>query len=418
MRFAILMTFLVAGICTVLGETTRLVGATANEWPFHSELNGTMMAYDFDNTDMNVPWGKDMKPVFVNYIARHGARFLSSEKKIDKLQKELDKARESGNISKAGEDFQLLIQLVDSVTDGNWGRLNAVGICEEQTLGKEMYQLVPALLKEGKVEARATYVPRVVMSMYELCHELACQTADIEITTMEGSQFNRLLRYFKTDSTYVDYIDNGPWKSSYDEYAKAVTPCSPAAKLFLNPPDDEKLRKLTLDMYDILQSLQASELSVQAGEWFSEKEFEACWRVDNLKHYYQRSANPFSDMAAKAAIPLLKDIIGAADNAISGKDNLSASLRFGHAESVIPLFSLMRLPGCYAPECTPEEVAKEWKDYDISPLGANLLIVALRDSGGESYVALRLNGQWIAMGGEKIIRWDKLKAEWLSYMED
>lgn len=387
-------------------------------WPFPLELNGTMMAYDFGASDSIKPWSADMTPVFINYMARHGARYLSSEKKIGHLRKELTKATEENNLTKAGEEFLSVIQMTDSVTAGNWGALNVVGIEEEQRLGKEMYAIAPELLKAGRVEARATYVPRVVMTMYELCHELAKSSSDVEILTMEGKEFNSLLRYFKVDSAYANYIENGPWKKTFDEYSLKTIPTQPAAKLFKTAPEDKTLRKLTSEMYGVLQSLPAAELTAPAEKWFTETEYADCWKVDNLQHYYQRSVSEFSDIAARSAIPLLKDIITAADDAISGKSHLCASLRFGHAETVIPLFALMRLPGCYAPDFTAEKVAENWKDWEVSPLGANLMIVMLRDSAGKIYAALRLNGKWLSIEGKKVNSWDKLKYLWLSYMKN
>lgn len=389
-----------------------------NVWPFPLELNGTMMAYDLDNTDTIRPWGKDMKPVFINYMARHGARYLSSEKKIERLRKELTKAAEEKNLTEAGEKFLSVIQMTDSATAGNWGALNTVGMEEEQQLGKEMYAIAPELLKSGRVEARATYVPRVVMTMYELCHELTRSTSDIEIVTMEGRQFNSLLRYFKVDSVYANYIENGAWKKTYNEYALHTVPLRPASKLFHKAPDDKTLRQLVMDMYGILQSLPAAGLSATVEEWFTETEYTACWKVDNLQHYYQRSVSEFSDIAARSASPLLNDIITAADNALTGKSSLSASLRFGHAETVIPLFALMRLPGCYVPDCPAEKVAENWKDWEVSPLGANLMIVMLKDPGGKTFAALRLNGRWIDIQGKKVNSWDSLKSLWLSYMKN
>lgn len=387
-------------------------------WPFPMELNGTMMAYDFNDTDTIVPWTKDMQPVFINYMARHGARYLSSEKKIECLRNELIKAAEENNLTKAGEDFLSVIQMTDSVTAGNWGALNVVGIEEEQQLGKEMYAIAPELLKSGRVEARATYVPRVVMTMYELCHQLAKSSSDIEILTMEGKEFNPLLRYFKVDSPYVNYIEDGPWKKTFEEYSLKTLPTQPAAKLFKAAPEEKSLQKMTSEMYGVLQSLPAAELTAPVEEWFSETEYTDCWKVDNLQHYYQRSISSFSDIAARSATPLLKDIIASADDALSGKSHLSASLRFGHAETVIPLFALMRLPGCYTPNCPAEDLAEHWKDWEVSPLGANLMIVLLRDSKGENFAALRLNGKWISTEDQKIVSWNKLKGLWQEYMKE
>ncbi len=60
------------------------------QWPL---LDGTMSPYDFSSVDSALPWGGDMKPVYINYVARHGARFLSSEKKVADLKSALEAAR-------------------------------------------------------------------------------------------------------------------------------------------------------------------------------------------------------------------------------------------------------------------------------------------------------------------------------------
>lgn len=140
--------------------------------------------------------------------------------------------------------------------------------------------------------------------------------------------------------------------------------------------------------------------------------------MSNLRHYYQRSVSEVSSLPAKAAGPLLRDIISKTDSAVAGKTNLAASLRFGHAETVIPLFALMRLPGCYVPDASAGEVAARWCDRDVSPLGANLMMVVLKARSGEDYAALRLNGKWISIGNKKLMPWPELRSLWESYMRD
>ena len=63
---------------------------------FNPRLDGTMMPYDFADCDSVVPWDDSYTPVFINYVARHGARYLSSEKKVSTLLKALDKAKADG----------------------------------------------------------------------------------------------------------------------------------------------------------------------------------------------------------------------------------------------------------------------------------------------------------------------------------
>ncbi len=395
---------------------------------FNPRLDGTMMPYDFADCDSVVPWDDSYTPVFINYVARHGARYLSSEKKVSTLLKALDKAKADGTITRKGSAFLKLLNEVVEKTDGNWGALNHIGIIEEKRLGKEMAAICPELLKEGKIEASATYVPRVVMTMYELCHELARYSSGLEISTSEGRQFNPLLRFFKTDANYMHYLDSGPWLFSFSNFYRENVPTAPAASLIKGVADSHRLQKLTMDAYGVLQSLRASEIRADASQWFSEADYRSCWEVDNLKHYYQRSASSFSNLPAKCARPLLEAIINETDSLFSARKNeriaettgepihnpntRKGRFYFGHAETVIPLFSLMRLPGCYAPLLNPQDVAKEWKDWQIAPLGANLMMVCLEDKEGRLFTALRLNGKWIEMEGKKVVEWSKLKKYW------
>ena len=276
---------------------------------FNPRLDGTMMPYDFADCDSVVPWDDSYTPVFINYVARHGARYLSSEKKVSTLLKALDKAKADGTITRKGSAFLKLLNEVVEKTDGNWGALNHIGIMEEKRLGKEMAAICPELLKEGKIEASATYVPRVVMTMYELCHELARYSSGLEISTSEGRQFNPLLRFFKTDANYMHYLDSGPWLFSFSNFYRENVPTAPAASLIKGVADSHRLQKLTMDAYGVLQSLRASEIRADASQWFSEADYRSCWEVDNLKHYYQRSASSFSNLPAKCARPLLEAII-------------------------------------------------------------------------------------------------------------
>lgn len=396
-----------------------LVAAAVSAGTFAPQLNGTMMPYDFAVADSVVPWGDDMKPVFINYVARHGARFLSSAKKTETLQRELTEARSGGYLTAKGAKFLDVIAQVDSVTSGNWGALNATGIAEEQRLGQEMAAIAPDLLNAGHVEAVATYVPRVVMTMYELCHELARHSSHLQIATSEGRQFDRLLRFFTTDTAYVAYLDHGAWKGPYEDFIASHIPACPAQSLFAKRMDAGRMRSLTLEMYGVLQSLPAAGLSWHPDIWFAEDEYRACWEASNLQHYYERSVSPYSVIPARSACILLQDLLSSTESVVSGKsDGCVARLHFGHAETIMPLFALMRLPRCYYPDASATDVASHWRDWEVSPLGANLLMVLLRDSAGDVYAAFRLNGRWVcAAGSEQIVRWDIVRNLWSEYVE-
>lgn len=381
---------------------------------FPSWMNGTMMPIDTAAIDFQYP--DTLKPIFVNHIGRHGARFLSSERKVSDLKKFLDKAAAEGTLSEKGEIFVRLIGSVSRKTDGRWGALSKLGKTEERIIGRHLSKSFPELFRHGRVEAVSSYVPRCVMSMYELCHELNTLNPRIEIFTKEGRSTDRLLRFFTIDTAFTDYLSHGEWSGRYDRFMKKNVPTGPARSLLADGKRAFKdLQSVSMDMYGILQSLEAAGIKADPSVWFTRKQYLKCWEVSNMKHYLQRSGNIISVIPSKASAPLLENIISVADSVLSGNKNISAMLRFGHAETLIPLLSLMDIPGCNFTGKDIEKVASEWKDYRISPLGANLVIVCFRSATGKTYAITYLNGKATApIKGDCaiVIPWKRLKEYW------
>ena len=101
---------------------------TRSEIP--AKYDGSMMPYDFSTVDSlpDIPAGYE--PVHVSYVARHGARFLSSPKKIEKIESELLKGKSENRLSADGVSFLSILQEIADSTAGRWGRLSSVGLEE------------------------------------------------------------------------------------------------------------------------------------------------------------------------------------------------------------------------------------------------------------------------------------------------
>ncbi len=386
--------------------------------PLPPQLDGSMMPYDFAACrPSEVP--DSLQPFFITYVSRHGARFLSSEKKVEKINAAITKARNAGSLTPLGEQLETLVKAVTENTDGRWGALDSIGAYEQQRLARQMAEMWPTVTKDGVVNARATYVPRVVMSMYEFAHSLCTIRPDLDIFTAEGHQFDDLLRYFKTNPAYIAYLDTKPWKREYDEFVATHVSPRPAQALFGEIFDDKENRDLTLDLYGILQSLRAAGLPAPDTRWMTEDEYRACWEANNLEHYYARTLNPISEVPAEGAVPLLNSMLSNLTNAVQSLPKAKASkpsdvkraeLYFGHAETLMPLLSLCDVEGCNAPNATPDKVADEWKDYEVVPLGANFEITLMTAPSGTVYALTRLNGCDVKVGPftTPLVKWSSL----------
>ncbi|MDE6682468.1 MAG: histidine phosphatase family protein, partial [Muribaculaceae bacterium] len=365
-----------------------------------------------------VPDGLEL--VHISYVARHGARYLSSPKKVAKISSALSDASAEGRLSAEGEAFLSYLNAIADSTDGRWGLLSPVGLEEQRRLGTDMARMFPSLLNRGKVTEISTFVPRVIMTMYEFNHSLELKHQDLEIFTSSGHQNDSLLYCFDTFSNYRDFRDSGEWKKVYDDYvAQHVSP-EPARRLFSEfDGKDKKLRDLTMEMYGVLQGNRAAGFQAPTTRWFTVEEYRQCYNASNLKHYLRNTPNPMDPYCASATAMLIERIISDADKSLSAKgaasDRTVFSGYFGHAETLLPLLAVMNIPGCYYPVTNYDLLDSKWKLQDITPLGANLALIFMRDADDVVYVYVRHNGRNVPAypGAPDFIKWSDLKAYWM-----
>lgn len=384
-----------------------------------SDLEGTMMPYDLSREDSSLDVPDSLEVVHICYVARHGARYISSSKKVTKLTDILEGQSETGTITKTGTEFLSLLKTVSSRTGSRWGALSDVGIMEEQKLASEMAGLFPELLDRGNVQAKSTYVPRVVMTMYEFLHSLAEKKQALDIFTVSGPVNDTILRCFDTDGGYARYRESGEWKNVYEDFVASHVPSRPAKDIFgLKDIDDTKAKSLTMDIYSVLQSLQAMGLPAPTDQWMTEEEYRSCWEAANLQRYLRNTLNPLSEPYVYATAPLIKAVIEDADrNTTPESPSDPLSCWFGHAETLMPMLSVMGIPWCYYYSGNWDSVADHWQSQDVVPLGANFMLILMKSkTGSDVYAMVRLNGHCVPAipGSPVILPWSTIKSFWFS----
>ncbi len=421
----------------ILLSVIHSFGARTQYEALPDTLDGSMMPYDFSLESPALVIPDTLKPVYVGYVARHGARYLSSAGKLKALDKAIAEAREAGVLSKHGEEFARLLDQVRSVSDTVWGLLSPVGIAEQQRLGDYVARQFPSLFGNGRVEAISTFVPRVIMTMDQFIHAMERHDESMQISTGSGTRFNPLLYCFEANEVYARYRADGKWKEVYEPYMKEVVSPEPARRLFKKSDfkSDKKLRELTNNMYGVLQGLRASGMNPPTTQWMSVEEYRGCWLASNAVHWLRNTINPVSGVAGPATALLLNTIINRADMAITNDDNNSRFATgdkggtqgfvngdnvvfdgyFGHAETLMPLLSLMDIKGYSAQQGKLSNLISEWQVNKVVPLGANIMLALMRADSGEVYCALRVNGRDVCPLDDDrvIVPWRDLKAFWL-----
>ncbi len=361
-----------------------------------AKLDGSMSLYDFDSVEARqIP--DSLRPVWISYIARHGARFLTSEKKILDVEKMLGEARKRGSLTSKGRECLKLMENIRRSTAGQWGMLSPIGKAQELRLGREMVRMFPEVfVKEGSgIRSVSSYVPRVIETMDNFNLAIADTILGLSVTSSSGDEYSRLTRFFSIEPEYVSWRKDGDWKEVYKGFADNHLPVAPALRLLGQNSGltEGQLRKFSYDLYKVLQGLRAMGLSAPTDEWMSEDEYASCWHATNLEKYFQYSLSPLSAVPAQGASDVLFDLIAQQEALINGTQvRPGFSGIFGHAETLLPIFALLGVPTTTAFPHDYENLYDVWSDAELTPLAANLAIIYSRGQSGKLYASMRLNG--------------------------
>lgn len=379
-------------LCSLaLGLVATAADPTATHYSY-AECQGSAMPYPVpDQTQRAIP--DSLTPVFVNHMSRHGARFLSSSKYTSTLSRYLGRADSLHTITPAGRELQKLCNTVVRNTAGRWGALDSLGMAEQRGIASRLHALVPSLFIDTKVNAISSYVPRCVASMDEFTHQLTRLNNRVEIYSASGRQNSPLVRPWTHDKDYKEYIDSKQWHEVYDSYVDATAPLTVAKKILGDkyPFAPGEAQDVSLAVYKVVAGCAAMAIPADASKYMTIEEYNALWSIENLHHYLTHSASTLSQAPMDMASALLTDLMETMDQAVKGSNEYAVMLRFGHAETMMPLLALMRLPGCYYMTNYFDTVGLHWRDFHVVPMASNIQMFLFKSKTGRYYVRVDLN---------------------------
>ena len=337
-----------------------------------------------------------MVPFYVNHLGRHGARFPTSGKALNRVKEILELAQRENRLTSGGVTLLSTIQNLSETFDGQWGKLSVVGEEEQRGIARRMIERYPQLFSDSaKVQAIATNVPRCIHSMDAF---LACMVefnSSLHIQRNEGKQYNDILRFFDLNQSYVDYKENGDWRPIYETFVRRkISSASVMENFFLESGQetDKEAEEFVMALFSIAAILPDTGTPINLDGLFTIGEWDNYWQTQNLRQYMSKSSSPIGRMLPVAiAWPLLSEFIHSADEVIKGKSDTRANFRFAHAETVIPFVALMGIEGTDVKVVVPDSVSKYWKDYEIAPMAANVQWIFYHDKAREIWVKFLLN---------------------------
>lgn len=381
-----------------------------------TQCEGSLTPYPAPTEQIEYP--DSLTPVFINHVGRHGARYPASAANCLTLRRALEHADSLGTITQLGRQLRKLNEKVITASNNRWGALDSVGMNEQAMIAARMfYNFTEVFGRESVIKAISSYSPRAMMSMYCFTHQLDRMNNRLTFETSTGRINSRLMRPFDLDEDYLAFRKDKLSQPAYDEYFNKTAPIS-AIKRVLgeNYPwaSDEAARELAITEYYVVAGLSAMGLSSQMDKYFTEDEANALWSCFNLRQYLQRTATTISSVPADIASDLVLDLIETTDAFVNGENTAtSAVLRFGHAETLMPLLSLLHIPGCYYLTNFFDTVGQHWRDFDVVPMAANIQFIVFKARrSGRYYVRVDLNERPVALrnGDDSVYyQWGELR---------
>lgn len=398
-------------ICTIIASAAIYAADPTATSYNNDQCQGSLRPYTTPQQTYQYP--DSLTPVFINHVGRHGSRFPASATNCITMKRALDQADSLKTITPLGRTMLEYTMLAIEQSNGQWGALDELGVNEQRGLAARMYTNYPTLLNDGKVKAISSYSPRCIMSMNSFTHQLTRMNNHIELTCTSGRSLSQLMRPFDVDQEYIDFRKDATNFQPYEDYIATAIPLEPLKRILGNDypfVNDADARSLALVQYYVIAGMSAMQIDCDASQFFTTDEYNRLWSCFNLRQYLQRTSTTVSTIPADIASHLLLDLLTTTDDAAKGLNTTKAILRFGHAETLMPLLSLMRLEGCYYKTNYFDTVAKNWKDFDVVPMSANLQIVLFKTAKGEHYVRIDHNEtpvRLIPNDNSIYIPWDK-----------
>lgn len=357
-------------------------------------LNGTYMPYDDQHLQYGeAPAGYQIR--FINHIGRHGSRYPVSDENIIKLMDELQSASDQKILTEAG--VVLLNQLSDWQIrmQGKWGNLSSLGEQQQKAIGARMAkyfgQAVFSNIRawvDPKERCQLSYVN--YLEGVDSILPAASRNPDVLIMEAE----NEMLNFFNTNTAYVAFKKSGNWESYYTQYEEQLLADNTIITKYItcNESVDIKRRiQFAQALYNCVSIAPDIPLAPEIIPIIEKEDMEKLWLLENAKQYMEKGPSSIADnIQINISLPLLKNFLTTSEEALHSDMPISF-LRFAHAETLIPFAALLGIPSACAATSQCDQIARIWKDYEVSPMAANLVWVFYQNSEGKVLVKMLLN---------------------------
>ena len=339
----------------------------------HSGYLGTETPYIYQKSRYTLP-PLGYTPFFINHIGRHGARYLTKAEPLRMLISSLNEAEALGKLKEEGKVLMMQLHKLLPLEIEKEGRLTPSGMEMEEGIASRMAFHYPEVFGK-KVIAVSTYVTRAKESMRAFLKQLERCTPESEMEASSNGEIDPILRFFDINTSYLDYKASGRWQELVHLFEKRQDKLPGMLCKFFELDFIEHMKnpiQFINDLYEAYRNQFNSEKNVGLGIYFTDALLGYLWENENLRQYLEKGPSYIGQcLPTNIAFPLLMDFLSTSEHAIKERQ-LSAYLRFAHAETLIPFTGLLRLLGFFNQTSTINYVSTLWQDYWVAPMAANM----------------------------------------------
>ena len=373
------------------------------------------------------------RPVFVSYVGRHGARFLTKAGADQHVSEVLQSAEKNNALTEKGKKVKEIAGRLQAVGKGNYESLTLLGKEEQEAIGERMRYQYGSVFTGRGLEVVTTWKLRTQQSAEAFLQGFAQYDGEKKYERAPDST-DAVLRFYDLSPAYQRYKKSDLVKRRLDSLDRDKRTKATAKRIcsrLFSPAFMGKLMEdgsgvpFADDLYDLYSIAWSMTGEVREKGFPTDSEgLGIAFDEDDLEWLDLKSGaadflekGPGFDpggIQVKVAAPLLADFINSLDRATrSPARGGDAILRFTHAEAIAPFAALLGILEASTPAGSIYRYHDHWKARDVIPLSANILWV-LYGSEGHYLVKVLLNEREavlpVATTQWPYYRWEDLRA--------
>ena len=355
------------------------------------------------------------QPVFINYVGRHGARFMTKAGPDLEALRLLDAAEGRQGLTKVGLRVRRMVRRLCEIEKGQYENITLLGAEEQQAIGQRMLSRYPTVFTGKGLDVVVTYKVRTQQSADAFLKAFAGYKGQRRFSKLADS-LDAVLRFYDLSPAYQRYKKSEGLKTALDSLDRdrrtgetAAAVCervfTPGFRSGLKSAEELRFAGNLYDLYSVQFSLvRETKDSVDLGIAFGAPQL--AWEdfVSGAQDFLEKGPgrDPLG-IQVKVAAPLLVDFVRRMDEIIKNK-NIDAVLRFTHAEAISPFATLMGISEASVPASDIYDYSKHWRVGDIIPLSANVQWIVY-SNGKEYLVKVLLNEREVSLPLRGSGRW-------------